>query len=102
VIGPMALWTMGMGMALPTSMAGALSPFPKIAGAASALMGFMQMAVGSVGSVVVAKLTDGSVAPLAASLLALGLIGYGLYRRLVWQRRGKPAGSPASRSAEGE
>ncbi|EWY37418.1 hypothetical protein N825_17565 [Skermanella stibiiresistens SB22] len=88
VIGPMALWTMGMGIALPNSMAGALSPFPHIAGAASALMGFMQMAVGTVGSVIVANTGDGSMVTPAAMLLILALAGTTLYWRLVWCRRG--------------
>ena len=60
VLGPMALWTMGIGISLPNSMAGALSPFPRIAGSASALMGFMQMGVGAVGSIAVARLHDGT------------------------------------------
>jgi DHA1 family bicyclomycin/chloramphenicol resistance-like MFS transporter len=87
VLGPMALWTMGIGISLPNSMAGALSPFPRIAGSASALMGFMQMGVGAVGSIAVARLHDGTVTPPASALLCFALIGYGLWWRLVWCRR---------------
>ncbi|WP_158043763.1 multidrug effflux MFS transporter [Skermanella pratensis] len=96
VIGPMALWTMGMGIALPNSMAGAMSPFPRIAGAASALMGFMQMAVGTVGSIAVARLSDGTALAPALALLAFALVGYGLYWRLVWCRRGSSGTRPGA------
>jgi MFS transporter, DHA1 family, multidrug resistance protein len=87
VLGPMALWTMGIGISLPNSMAGALSPFPRIAGSASALMGFMQMGVGAVGSVAVAWLHDGTVRPPAMALLCFAAVGYGLWWGLVWRRR---------------
>jgi MFS transporter, DHA1 family, multidrug resistance protein len=87
VLGPMALWTMGIGISLPNSMAGALSPFPRIAGSASALMGFMQMGVGAFGSIAVARLHDGTVTPPASALLCFAAIGYGLWWRLVWRRR---------------
>jgi MFS transporter, DHA1 family, multidrug resistance protein len=78
---------MGIGIALPNSMAGALSPFPRIAGSASALMGFMQMGVGAVGSITVARLHDGTVTPPATALLCFAVIGFGLWWRLVWCRR---------------
>jgi DHA1 family bicyclomycin/chloramphenicol resistance-like MFS transporter len=87
VLGPMALWTMGIGISLPNSMAGALSPFPRIAGSASALMGFMQMGVGAVGSIAVARLHDGTVTPPASALLCFAAVGYGLWWQLVWRRR---------------
>jgi DHA1 family bicyclomycin/chloramphenicol resistance-like MFS transporter len=87
VLGPMSLWSMGIGIALPNSMAGALSPFPRIAGSASALMGFMQMGVGAVGSITVARLHDGTVTPPATALLCFAVIGFGLWWRLVWRRR---------------
>ena len=87
VLGPMALWTMGIGISLPNSMAGALSPFPRIAGSASALMGFMQMGVGAAGSIAVARLHDGTVTPPASALLCFAAVGYGLWWRLVWRRR---------------
>jgi DHA1 family bicyclomycin/chloramphenicol resistance-like MFS transporter len=90
VLGPMALWTMGIGISLPNSMAGALSPFPRIAGSASALMGFMQMGVGAAGSIAVARLHDGTVTPPASALLGFAAIGYGLWWGLVWRRREQP------------
>ena len=37
---PMVLYAAGMGLVLPNSVASAVGPFPKMAGAASSLMGF--------------------------------------------------------------
>ncbi|MEI8146985.1 MAG: multidrug effflux MFS transporter, partial [Alphaproteobacteria bacterium] len=43
VLVPMAIYTGGVGLMMPNSMAGALTPFPDRAGAASSLVGFLQM-----------------------------------------------------------
>jgi multidrug resistance protein len=83
VIGPMALWTLGLGMALPTSMAGAMAPFPRIAGSASALMGFMQMGSGMAGSMTLSALPGATALALGLALLALWATGYGLFFSLI-------------------
>lgn len=59
VLGPMLFYFFGFGMALPQSIAGALQPFPRIAGSASASMGCIQMFSGAVSSVVAAGLYHG-------------------------------------------
>jgi DHA1 family bicyclomycin/chloramphenicol resistance-like MFS transporter len=91
VIGPYMLWAGGMGVALPNSMAGAMAPFPRIAGSASALMGFAQMGVGALGSAFLAQLGSeigGRVTALPLALVLLGFagLGYGLWFALVWRR----------------
>ena len=40
VVGPMLVFMIGVGLVLPNSIAGAIGPFPRAAGAASALLGF--------------------------------------------------------------
>ena len=47
IIGPMAIVMFGMGILRPNSIAGAMGPFRAFAGAASALIGFLQMAAGA-------------------------------------------------------
>lgn len=47
IILPMCLVMFGMGILRPNSIAGAMGPFRDMAGAASALIGFMQMAAGA-------------------------------------------------------
>lgn len=45
VVAPTVVFLMGTGMTMPNSIAGAVGPYPKMAGAASALLGFTQMSV---------------------------------------------------------
>lgn len=45
VLGPLLPYMIGIGMTMPAAQAGAIGPFPRSAGAASALLGFVQMAV---------------------------------------------------------
>ena len=55
---PMMLVAVGNGISQPNGIAGAISVNPRIAGAASGLMGFGQMAVGAVFTVVVGVLQN--------------------------------------------
>jgi DHA1 family bicyclomycin/chloramphenicol resistance-like MFS transporter len=66
VVAPMAIFTAGLGVALPAGIAGAMSPFPRIAGAASALLGCIQMLVAAAASFAVGVLPHGSALPMAA------------------------------------
>ncbi|MBX3525199.1 MAG: multidrug effflux MFS transporter [Rhodoblastus sp.] len=49
---PSAIWSFGLPFVTPGTMTSALSHFPRIAGAASSLIGFMQMGGGFVGSAI--------------------------------------------------
>lgn len=48
IIGPMALYTCGVGLVMPQSMAGAMGPFSDRAGAASSFLGLVQMTFAAV------------------------------------------------------
>ena len=79
VLAPMVVYTAGVGLTMPQSMAGALTPFPDRAGAAASLLGFVQMTFGAmVGIGVGQTLNHGSwaltIAIAALSLLNLALI----------------------------
>lgn len=80
VIGPMMLFVFGFGLVMPTCTAAALHPFPRIAGSASAMMGFLQMGIGAAASLFVAGIFDGTawsvglVMVVAASLGASGFL----------------------------
>lgn len=56
VIAPMMLFLFGMGLGVPSAMAGTLQGFPYIAGSASALMGFFQMGTGVLSSLAVSRI----------------------------------------------
>lgn len=72
VIVPMMLYMVGIGLAVPSSFAGAMMPFPQRAGAASSLMGFTQMSCAAATGIVVGHYYDGSALPLAISVAAMG------------------------------
>ncbi len=72
VIAPMTLFLLGMGLALPPSIALAMQPFPQTAGSASALMGFLQMTSGALATFVAQSLYDGSAVGLGWITFVLG------------------------------
>jgi DHA1 family bicyclomycin/chloramphenicol resistance-like MFS transporter len=63
---PMALSSVGNGMSQPPGVAAGLSVYPRIAGAASGLLGFMQMAVAALGTLLLGLLPRGSVVAMVA------------------------------------
>jgi DHA1 family bicyclomycin/chloramphenicol resistance-like MFS transporter len=69
---PMALYMAGLGIVLPQAIAGAMTPFPERAGAASALLGFVQQSVAALAGVVVGALLGSSAWPLAGSVAVTG------------------------------
>jgi DHA1 family bicyclomycin/chloramphenicol resistance-like MFS transporter len=75
---PMSLYLCGLGLAMPQSMAGALTPFPQRAGAASSLLGFLQQAVASSIGIVVGQLLGKSALPLALVIATMGCLALAL------------------------
>ena len=76
---PMALYLAGLGMVLPQSIAGAMTPFPERAGAASALLGFVQQSAAALCGVVVGALLGSSAWPLAGAVAVTGCATLGLW-----------------------
>lgn len=69
VMGPVAFSSFGMAFVMPAMTTASLAPFPHIAGAASAMAGFVQMGAGLVGGMVIAAFVDpaigmGTVVPI--------------------------------------
>ncbi len=71
---PIVIYLVGLGLAMPQSMAGALTPFPDRAGAASSVLGFIQQVVASSIGIVVAHMLGRSALPLAATIAAMGSV----------------------------
>jgi DHA1 family bicyclomycin/chloramphenicol resistance-like MFS transporter len=71
-------------------MAAAVGPFPRTAGLASALLGFVQLATGAVSGQILMRLHDGTTRPLAAAvaLFACGVLA--AYLLLVRRLRAVP------------
>jgi MFS transporter, DHA1 family, multidrug resistance protein len=75
-----------MGIVLPQAVAGALSPFPHIAGVASALLGFLQMGVASLAGLAVGQLYNGSSRPMATVIALMGCACFAIYRLMIRRR----------------
>jgi len=79
---PITFTSIGDGLSQPAAMASGLSTYPRLAGTASGLMGFMQMAVAALGTITVAALPHDSALGLIAVVggfiavaLAAGIAG---------------------------
>jgi DHA1 family bicyclomycin/chloramphenicol resistance-like MFS transporter len=90
---PMALLLCGTGLINPAATAGAIAPFPKIAGTASALLGFAQMATGAAYGFLAAQFHDGTSLAMAC---AIGLSSLGsLAAYLLLVRGSRPTAQTA-------
>jgi DHA1 family bicyclomycin/chloramphenicol resistance-like MFS transporter len=76
---PVALYLAGMGMVVPQSFAGALTPFPERAGAASSLLGFTQQTAAGLCGAVVGALLGANAWPLATAVAAMGCATFVLW-----------------------
>lgn len=71
IIVPMPVVFFSLGFCLPTGTAAALRPFPKIAGSASSLMGFIQLSTGALAGAAVGHFHDGTTRPMTTVMLVL-------------------------------
>ena len=71
---PGAIWSFGLPFVTPGTMTSALSHFPRIAGAASSLIGFMQMGGGFVGSAIGAAAFGDPIVAVDTLLPAISLL----------------------------
>lgn len=73
ILGPMFLCTLGTGLVLPNALGRALAPYPTMAGVASALMGFAQMAIAALVGVAVGHGLAGTSTAQGGLALALAV-----------------------------
>jgi DHA1 family bicyclomycin/chloramphenicol resistance-like MFS transporter len=79
---PLMVYMIGIGMASPNSQAGAIGPFPAAAGAASSLLGFLQMSVAALVGALLGHLEAQTTRPMAIAIL-LTTVGLNLSYWLV-------------------
>jgi MFS transporter, DHA1 family, multidrug resistance protein len=75
VLGPMILFSVGVGAAAPVAITAAISTDPQMIGAASGLYGFMQMANGALCTLAVGVIPANPAFAAASVLLAGALLG---------------------------
>jgi DHA1 family bicyclomycin/chloramphenicol resistance-like MFS transporter len=76
VLAPLVVFLYGMGVVNPLSTVAALRPFPEQAGAASALVGFFQMAGGALGTIALNALPFGILSALPLVMMLCAIIGF--------------------------
>lgn len=90
IIIPYFFFLLATGLNQPSAMAGAIGPFPRMAGATSALLGFLQMGSGSLIGFLVGSLHDGTPVPMAVGIGLCSLAVLASYHFIV--RRSNDSG----------
>jgi DHA1 family bicyclomycin/chloramphenicol resistance-like MFS transporter len=84
VVGSVALFMVGAGMASPFAITGCVSVSPQTIGAASGLYGFVQMGYGMFCTILVEVWAPGSVYPVVTVMLGSALLGQAALSLAVW------------------
>jgi len=74
IVAPMMVYLFGMGLAMPQALAGALQPFPELAGAASSLIGCVQQSVAAATGALVGQSLGATAWPLVWGVAIPGVI----------------------------
>ncbi len=95
ILGPMLVYSFGVGVALSQIQVGAMTPFPHRAGAASSLLGLSQMSSAALLGIVLGHGLGSSAWPMALMIAAVGSTGLALFHLL---RRDREATIAAARA----
>lgn len=79
VIAPGFAMMVGVGFVVAPATALGIGPYPEMAGAASALIGFIQMAASSLAVLAVGYIYDGTAGPMMILMAVLSVVGLGFY-----------------------
>mgnify|MGYP005854888277 CR=1 FL=1 len=83
---PIAIWMLGIALVMPGATSEAMAPFPRIAGSASAMLGFFQLSGGFLGSAAAALLPD----PVTALATVLPTMAAVALAALAFKPKGEP------------
>jgi DHA1 family bicyclomycin/chloramphenicol resistance-like MFS transporter len=94
---PAAIYLAGLGMVIPQTVAGALTPFPDRAGTASSFVGLVQQSFAALTGAVVGHLIGATAWPLAGTMALMGTLALLLWAltRSVRRRNAAARGGPA-------
>ncbi|MHA1537371.1 MAG: multidrug effflux MFS transporter [Alphaproteobacteria bacterium] len=87
LFGPAGLGAFATGLSMPNAQAGAISVNPKVAGTASGLSGFIQMAIGAVVAQSVGTFQNGTPYPMIVVMLACAMLGLAAIALPLWYHR---------------
>lgn len=80
IVLPILFFMLGSSLVFPNSSAGALTPFPKIAGTAGALFGFMQILGGAIASSLIALTDRHDQLPIALAFIITASMSLFIFR----------------------
>lgn len=85
IMAPIGVYAFGIAFVIPAMTTASLAPFPTIAGAASAALGFIQMSMGLLGGLASAALGDPveAVRIVVPTLALVAIAGFFAHRRLA-------------------
>jgi DHA1 family bicyclomycin/chloramphenicol resistance-like MFS transporter len=95
ILMPMAVYMAGIGFVMPNATAGAIGPFPAMAGAAAALAGFCTYGFAAIWGNVAARLHDGTPLVMTCAIGIAGLATLAAERLIVPRRPPPTAPAPA-------
>lgn len=87
IVVPQMIAMFGVGLVFPNCQAGAIGPFPTMAGAASSLLGFCQMGVAAAVGLAIGHAFDGTARPMATGIAVASLLTLLSFRLIVWPAR---------------
>lgn len=90
VVAPVVGVFFACGFVLPAATAGALMPFPQIAGTASSAISFLQMSGGAIIGFIAGYMHDGTTLPLFTVIFASWVCAAAIYMRARWWGSNRP------------
>jgi DHA1 family bicyclomycin/chloramphenicol resistance-like MFS transporter len=97
----MAVYHSGLMIAMPLSIAGAMTPFPNSAGTAGSFVGSVQQISAALVGVVVGRALGSTAWPLATAIASMGMLSLMFWAALLWlHTRGALLPKPSHTIAE--
>lgn len=76
IVLPVMIYGFAIGLSMPQAMAGALTPFPEMAGTASSLLGFLQAMAGAVTGILVGHGVDQGPMAMVGTIALMGVLTF--------------------------
>ncbi|MHA1538837.1 MAG: multidrug effflux MFS transporter [Alphaproteobacteria bacterium] len=99
LLAPQGLYMISLGFILPNALAGAIGPYPAKAGAASALLGFLQLSIAAGVTIGIAYAVDWSQLTMSLGLAAMSVLALTVFTTLAWRVRDRSVITPSEARA---
>jgi DHA1 family bicyclomycin/chloramphenicol resistance-like MFS transporter len=96
IVVPMFAYMVGLMTTMPQATAGALTPFPQIAGSASSLLSFVQFVLASSAALIVGLTFDGTPRAMATVIAVAAVLSFVAFRALVGRDKVRQAAAESA------